>query len=177
MSRVKFYGAVHKFGDDVNTDYIIAAQYKAASLDLAEMARHTFEDIDPEFVARVRPGDVVVAGRNFGCGSSRETAVHVLQRCGVSVVVAASFARIFFRNAVNNGLPVVECETILIEAGDDVEVDLSAGRVRVANRAIDREVAPLPPIMAALLSAGGLAPYVARHGDLILPPVELAAEG
>jgi 3-isopropylmalate/(R)-2-methylmalate dehydratase small subunit len=163
-------GRAHLFGDDVNTDYIIAAQYKAASLDLSEMARHTFEDIDPGFVTRVESGDIVVAGRNFGCGSSRETAVHVLRLCGVAAVVATSFARIFFRNAINNGLPVVECDTSGIETGDEIDVNLTAGKLWVASRAIDRDVAALPPIMAAMLDAGGLAAYVAAHGDLVLPP-------
>jgi 3-isopropylmalate/(R)-2-methylmalate dehydratase small subunit len=165
-----------RFGDDINTDYIIAAQYKAASLDLDEMATHTFEDIDPLFVGRVRPGDVVVAGRNFGCGSSRETAVHVLAACGVSAVVAPSFARIFFRNAINNGLLVVECDTDQIAQGDQLEVDFDGGVVRVPARGIERPITPLPHIMKALLQAGGLAAYIREHGDLVLPDTAFATD-
>lgn len=159
----------HVFGADINTDYIIAAQHKAASLDVATMARHTFEDIDPEFVERVRPGDIVVAGRNFGCGSSRETAPRVLQACGVAAVVAPSFARIFFRNAINLGLPVVECNTDGILQDDEIEIDLVHGRVQVSSRDIDRPATALPDIMRAVLDAGGLANYLRRHGDLVLP--------
>lgn len=170
-------GFVHRFGDDINTDYIIAAQHKAASLDLREMARHTFEDIDPGFVERVRPGDVVVAGENFGCGSSRETAVHVLIACGVSAVLACSFARIFFRNSVNNGLPVVECDTSQIAAGDLLRLDLDSGTVTVPARQLRRRCAPLPPIMQAVLSAGGLANYVRQHGDLVLPDAPANTQG
>lgn len=162
-------GRVHRFGDDINTDYIIAAQHKATTLDLREMARYTFEDIDPEFASRVSPGDLVVAGRNFGCGSSRETAPAVLLACGVAGVVAHSFARIFFRNAINTGLPVVECDTDGIAADDVVEVDLAAGMVRVPERDLRRQAQPLPAVMRAVLAEGGMAGYLRRHGDLILP--------
>lgn len=124
---------MHRFGDDVNTDVIIAAQHKASALDIATMARHTFEDIDPDFVDRVRPGDLVVAGRNFGCGSSRETAPRVLSACGVAAVVAQPFARIFFRNAINSGLPVAECDTTGIAAGDELVLDLDAGYLEAAG--------------------------------------------
>lgn len=166
---MRLRGHAHVFGDDVNTDYIIAAQHKAASLDIAAMARHTFEDIDPEFVRRVRPGDLVVAGANFGCGSSRETAVHVLTACGVAAVVAQSYARIFFRNAINNGLPAAACDPRGIEQSDLVELDLETGVLEVPGRRIRRQVAPLPPVMRAVLSAGGLAAYLRQHGDLVLP--------
>lgn len=162
-------GWAHVYGADINTDYIIAAQHKASSLDISEMATHTFEDIDPDFVKRVSPGDVVVAGTNFGCGSSRETAPRVLIACGVSAVVAPSFARIFFRNAINMGLPVVECDTTGIEAGDRVAVDLDGGEVVVAGRGIRRRSTALPSVMQAVLAAGGLANYVAEHHDLVLP--------
>ena len=162
-------GTAQRFGDDINTDYIIPAQYKASSLDLGEMARHTFADVDPEFVSRTQPGDILVAGRNFGCGSSRETAVHVLRASGISAVVASSFARIFFRNAINNGLVVAECDTDGIAQGDDVEVDLDLGTVRVRARDLCRRVEPLPAIMQALLASGGLGAYLREHGDLVLP--------
>jgi 3-isopropylmalate/(R)-2-methylmalate dehydratase small subunit len=162
-------GRVQRFGSDINTDYIIAAQHKAASLDVMEMARHTFEDIDPEFVGRVRPGDVVVAGANFGCGSSRETAPRVLIACGISAVVAPSFGRIFFRNAINVGLPVIECDTAGIEQDDAIEIDLESGHVSIRQRGSERHARPLPDVMRALLDAGGLANYLRVHGDLVLP--------
>jgi 3-isopropylmalate/(R)-2-methylmalate dehydratase small subunit len=162
-------GRVQRFGSDINTDYIIAAQHKAASLDVTEMARHTFEDIDPEFVGRVRPGDVVVAGANFGCGSSRETAPRVLIACGISAVVAPSFGRIFFRNAINVGLPVIECDTAGIEQDDAIEIDLESGHVSIRQRGLERHARPLPDVMRALLDAGGLANYLRLHGDLVLP--------
>lgn len=165
-------GRVQRFGSDVNTDYIIAAQHKAASLDVAEMARHTFEDIDRDFADRVRLGDVVVADANFGCGSSRETAPRVLLACGISAVVAPSFGRIFFRNAINVGLPVVECDTAGIEQNDIVEVDVEDGRVSIPRRGLQRLARPLPEVMRALLDAGGLANYLRLHGDLVLPPTD-----
>lgn len=162
-------GTAQRFGSDINTDVIIAAQHKAASLDLAEMARHTFEDIDPGFVERVRPGDVLVADTNFGCGSSRETAARVLLACGISAVVAPSFGRIFFRNAINVGLPAIECDTSGIEQGDVVRLDLAQGRLAVRDRHIDRPTTALPAVMRALLEAGGLAAYLRLHQDLVLP--------
>ncbi|GFG50378.1 3-isopropylmalate dehydratase [Mycolicibacterium agri] len=162
-------GRVQRFGADINTDYIIAAQHKAASLDVARMARHTFEDIDPGFVDRVQAGDVVVAGPNFGCGSSRETAPRVLQACGISAVVAPTYGRIFFRNAINVGLPVIECDTTGIEQDDVIEIDVEHGRVTVEERGLQRTATPLPDVMRALLEAGGLANYLRRHGDLVLP--------
>ncbi|MGV9801857.1 LeuD/DmdB family oxidoreductase small subunit [Mycobacterium sp. NPDC003449] len=162
-------GHAQCFGSDINTDYIIAAQHKAASLDVAEMARHTFEDIDLGFADRVRPGDVVVAGANFGCGSSRETAPRVLLAVGISAVIAPSFGRIFFRNAINVGLPVLECDTAGIDRDDIVEIDLGSGHISVPRRGLHRRARPLPDVMRALLDAGGLANYLRLHGDLVLP--------
>lgn len=169
MSAAVLRGRVQRFGANVNTDYIIGAKHKAASLDIAEMAAHTFEDIDPGFATRVRPGDLVVAGPNFGCGSSRETAVHVLTALGVAAVLAPSFARIYFRNAINCGLPVLECDTTGIEQDDDVSVDLATGAAVDHTRGLTRTATTLPPVMRALVDAGGLGPYLARHGDLVLP--------
>lgn len=163
-------GRAQRFGSDVNTDYIIAAQHKAASLDVQEMARHTFEDIDPGFADRVQPGDIVVAGANFGCGSSRETAPRVLLACGISAVVAPTFGRIFFRNAINVGLPVMECDTTGIEQDDLVQIDLASGLVSVPDRGLQRPATALPDVMRALLAAGGLARYLRLHGDLVLAP-------
>lgn len=161
-------GTVHRFGDDVNTDYIIAAQHKTTSLDLADMARHTFEDIDPGFVARVERGDVVVAGKNFGCGSSRETAVTVLIELGVAAVLASSFARIFFRNAINAGLPALECDTSAVRGGDDLEVLLDVGRATDHTQGLELTITPIPPVMRAVVAAGGMAAYLREHGRLDL---------
>lgn len=165
-------GSAHRFGDDINTDYIIAAQHKAASLDLDEIAKHTFQDIDPDFATRVRPGDIVVAGRNFGCGSSRETAVWVLRSLGVAAVLARSFARIYFRNAVNAGLPVLECDTSGIRQADDIEVVLDKHVAVNHTRDTELAVTPLPAVMRAVLAAGGVGPYLQRYGDLVLPEVD-----
>jgi 3-isopropylmalate/(R)-2-methylmalate dehydratase small subunit len=127
------------------------------------MARHAMEDADPEFAANVRPGDIVVAGENFGCGSSREQAVACLKAAGVAAIVAKSFARIYFRNAINLGLPIVQCPEAVetIAAGDTVGIDLAAGRLEHRDQAY--EFAPLPPEVSAILEAGGLVEYVRRR--------------
>ena len=119
---MKLQGRAHCFGDHVNTDYIISGKYKFKTLDMNELAVHVMEDLDPEFARKVQPGDFVVVGRNFGCGSSREQAPLALLHAGVSAVLGASFARIFYRNAINTGLPVVECDTSGISPGDELLV-------------------------------------------------------
>ncbi len=166
---MNFHGRVLRFGDDINTDYIIADHYKSRSADIAEVARYVFADYQPEFAKRVRSGDILVAGRNFGCGSAREAAPRVLKAAGIACVVAASFARIFFRNAVNIGLPVVECDTASIRDGDEILVEVDAGSVRNLTQGLTVSTAPIPRIMAAILQAGGLAAYIKQHGDLVLP--------
>lgn len=162
-------GRVHLFDDDINTDYIIADQHKSRSTDMREIATHAFADIRPDFVGKVRAGDLVVAGRNFGCGSAREAAPHVLKILGISCLIAKSFARIFFRNAINIGMPLAECDTSPIQEGDDVEVDLEHGMLRDLTQGIAIDTAPLPPVMRAILQAGGIDRYLAVHGDLVLP--------
>jgi len=157
------------FGDDINTDYIIADQYKAASADVNEVAKYVFADYRPEFREQVRPGDVLVAGRNFGCGSAREAAPRVLKASGISCVIAKSFARIFFRNAINIGLPVLECDTSAIKAGDELAVDIETGIVDDFTLPLQVCGLPMPSIMAAILHEGGLVAYLRRHGDLVLP--------
>jgi 3-isopropylmalate/(R)-2-methylmalate dehydratase small subunit len=161
-------GKAHIFGDDVNTDYIISGKYKFKTLDMDELACHCMEDIDPDFSERVQPGDFIVAGGNFGCGSSREQAPLVIKHAGVSAVLACSFARIFFRNAINKGLPAVECDTSGIEAGDELEVDLGAGRVRNLTRGGEVEIVPLPAVMMDILAEGGLTAYLRKHGGFEL---------
>jgi len=150
-------GAAHKFGDHVDTDVIIPARYLTTS-NPAELAAHCMEDIDAEFVGRVKPGDIIVAGRNFGCGSSREHAPIAIQAAGVSVVIAETFARIFYRNALNIGLPIIESEDAArgISAGDQVEVDLAGGKIKNLTTGQEFTFAPLVGAAQDLIKAGGL---------------------
>ena len=157
-------GKAHKFGDDVNTDYIISGRYKFKTLDMRELARHVMEDLDPDFYSRINAGDFIVAGKNFGCGSSREQAPLAIINADISAVIAKSFARIFYRNCINTGLPVIECDTDQIEPGDELEVDLGAGIIHNRSRGIDINITPLPPVMLKILSEGGLVEHFKKHG-------------
>jgi 3-isopropylmalate dehydratase small subunit len=154
-------GKAWKFGDDVNTDEIIPARY-LNSIDPAELASHCMEDADPTFAAKVRPGDVIVAGTNFGCGSSREHAPISIKAAGVSCVIAKTFARIFFRNCINTGLPIVACPEAAeaIAAGDEIEVDLTEGVIRNVTQGDVYATAPFPDEMQRIIAAGGLMPFV-----------------
>ncbi|NLE23409.1 MAG: 3-isopropylmalate dehydratase small subunit [Actinobacteria bacterium] len=156
-----FEGKAHTYGRDVDTDVIIPARYLTTN-DPDELAKHAMEDIDAEFVARVRPGDVIVAGENFGCGSSREHAPVAIRASGVAVVVAASFARIFYRNAINTGLPIVVCADAVTDAenGDVMRVDLSAGTVENVTKGKTYRSEAFPPFMQELIDRGGLLEYV-----------------
>lgn len=165
---MRLEGRAHCFGDDVNTDYIISGKYKFKTLDMKELARHVMEDLDPEFYAKVRPGDFIVAGSNFGCGSSREQAPLAIKYAGIGAVLARSFARIFFRNAINTGLPVVECDTGGIRPGDELVVDLERGVVLNRTRNLEIPVRPLPPVMLRILADGGLAAHFKKHGNFAL---------
>jgi 3-isopropylmalate dehydratase small subunit len=151
------------YGDNVDTDVIIPARYLTTGEPEA-LAAHCMEDIDPGFAGAVRPGDVVVAGRNFGCGSSREHAPLALKACGVSCVVAASFARIFYRNAVNIGLPILECPQAIegIRAGDEAEVELEAGRIVNRTTGETWKTVPMPPFVREIVRAGGLLKAIHR---------------
>jgi len=157
-------GKVHRFGDDINTDYIISGKYKFKTLDMGELSTHLFEDLEPDFYRKVEKGDMIVAGENFGCGSSREQAPLVIRGAGISCVLARSFARIFYRNSINVGLPLVECDTGEIEGGDVLEVDLESGVVRNDSKERSIEFKPLPPVMGRILAEGGLARYIKLHG-------------
>jgi len=150
-------GKVHKYGADVNTDVIIPARYLSLS-EPAELAKHCMEDIDKEFVNRVKSGDIIMATTNFGCGSSREHAPLAIKAAGISCVIARSFARIFFRNAINIGLPLLECDDAVAqtEAGDVLKVDLSSGQIKNRTKGITFTAKPYPDFMAELISAGGL---------------------
>ena len=162
---MNFTGKTCKFADNVDTDGIIPARYLNTS-DAKELAAHCMEDVDATFAARVKPGEIVVAGRNFGCGSSREHAPIAIKACGVACVIAASFARIFYRNALNIGLPIVECPEAseVISAGDTVTVDLDRGTVTDETTGRDFKVEAYPPFMQELVSAGGLAAYLKAKG-------------
>jgi len=162
-------GRVHKYGANVDTDGIIPARYLNVS-DPETLARQCMEDIDPEFVARVQPGDMVMATTNFGCGSSREHAPLAIKAAGISCIIAKSFARIFFRNAINIGLPLLECEEAVdkTEAGDELEIDLSSGKIKNLTNGMEFTAGAYPKFMAELISAGGLIEYtkqrLARRG-------------
>ncbi len=163
-------GRAHKFGNDVSTDYVISSKYKGKLVDFREMAAHLMEDLDPAFMQKVAPGDLIVAGTNFGCGSSREAAPRVIKAAGIGGVIATSFARIFYRNAINIGLPVVQCDTRGIEAGDEVEVDLATGSVVDMSRGLTLESKPLPEVMLHILADGGLEEHLRQHGRFVLEP-------
>ena len=157
---MKVSGKTHKYGDNVDTDVIIPARYLNTP-DAQELAKHCMEDIDAGFAARVRPGEIMVAGRNFGCGSSREHAPLAIKACGVACVIAATFARIFYRNALNIGLPILECPeaAAAIKAGDTVSVDLDTGVITDETTGQTFRGEPFPPFMQELIAAGGLAAY------------------
>jgi 3-isopropylmalate/(R)-2-methylmalate dehydratase small subunit len=161
-------GKAWKFGSDVNTDEIIPARYLNTS-DPAELAAHLMEDADPEFVRKIAPGDLIVAEENFGCGSSREHAPLAIKTAGLSCVIAKSFARIFFRNAINIGLPIVECPEAVdaTQAGDTVEVDVSRGLVRNVTRGAEWHVPPLAPEMQEIIAAGGLMSFVKKKAGKV----------
>jgi 3-isopropylmalate/(R)-2-methylmalate dehydratase small subunit len=157
-------GKAHIFGNDVNTDYIISGKYKFKTLDMNELAKHVMEDLDPDFYQKINPGDFIVAGSNFGCGSSREQAPLAVKYANISAVLAQSFARLFYRNAINTGLPAVECDTTNIATGDELEVDLTKGEITNRTKGIIIPVKPLPPVMIKILNDGGLAAHFRKHG-------------
>ena len=157
-------GRVHRYGDNVNTDVIIPARYLNTS-DVKELAAHCMEDIDADFVRSVRPGDVIVGGENFGCGSSREHAPLAIKGAGVSCVIAASVARIFFRNAINVGLPVLVCPQAAAEAksGDELSVDLTVGLIENTTQGKSYRAEPFPEFLQQIIAAGGLVEYTKRR--------------
>lgn len=161
MSTIK--GKAHLLPEEVNTDLHCSAKYMPGR-DTAYVAQHAFEQIAPGFVSRFGKGDVIVAGRNFGINSSREQALHVMRLIGVGAIVAPAFGRQFFRNAINNGVPVVECDVAGIDEGDVVEVDLAAGVLTLSGGAT-RPFTPLPAEIQSLLGAGGLIPFLQKHPD------------
>ena len=161
-------GKAWKFGDDISTDHIAPGRLFHLRTNLPELAKHVLEDADPEFASKMSPGDFVVGGNNFGLGSSREHAPRVLKIAGVNAVLARSFARIFFRNAINIGLLAVECDTDKINQDDYLELDLSAGIIKNKTQNSKIKMTPLPDVMIKILNDGGLAKHIEKHGDFQL---------
>lgn len=153
-----------KQNDDINTDYIISGRYKFKIQDPNELAKHVMEDLDPNFYKKIQKGDFMVAGKNFGCGSSREQAPIAIKYAGISAVIAKSFARIFYRNCFNLGLPAIEANTDSIEEGDELEVDLDSGIIKNITKKQEIKITPLPKTMQILLEEGGLVEHFRKHG-------------
>jgi len=161
-------GKALKLGDNISTDHIIPGRFAHLRSNLPELAKHVLEDADPGFVVKVKAGDFIVAGNNFGLGSSREHAPLVIKMAGVRAILAKSVARIFFRNAINLGLPVLLCDTDGISEGDELEVDLAAGEVINITSGNRFAFGKIPEVMLRILDEGGLIPYIQKHGDLKL---------
>ena len=164
---MRLEGKSIKLGDNINTDFIISGRYKFSITDMKELAKHIMEDIDPEFLKKIVPGNtVLIAGSNFGMGSSREQAPLVIKESGIVAVIAKSFARIFFRNCFNIGLPLIETDTSKIDEGDQLQIDLAKGLVKNLTKGIDLKIKPLPKFMQDLLSEGGIINYYKKYGEL-----------
>jgi len=161
-------GRALKLGDNITTDHIISGRLAHLRSNLPELAKHVLEDADPTFASRVKPGDFIVAGNNFGLGSSREHAPLVIKIAGVSAILAKSVARIFFRNAINLGFPVLICDTDNIDDGDELEVDLKADMVKDLTNGNRLTFGKIPEIMLRILGEGGLVPYIKKYGDFRL---------
>jgi len=165
-------GKAFKFGDNISTDLIQPGRYNYLRSNLPELAKHVFEDADSTFVSRVKKGDFVVAGKNFGLGSSREHAAVIIKMAGVSAVLAKSAARIFFRNAINVGLPVLICDTNKIEHGDELEIDLKAGVAKDVTNGAQLSLGRFSGVMLKILDEGGLVPYIKKYGDIDVQPAK-----
>ncbi|MFC2002586.1 3-isopropylmalate dehydratase small subunit [Chloroflexota bacterium] len=161
-------GRAFKFGDNISTDHIAPGRLAHLRSNLPELAKHVLEDADPTFASKVKAGDFIVAGSNFGLGSSREHAPLIIKMSGVSAILAKSVARIFFRNAVNLGLPVLICDTDKIDDGDELEIDLSAGTVRDITNGNQLTFGKIPEVMLRILDEGGLVSYIQKHGAFII---------
>ncbi len=168
MAGKAIKGKTLKLGDNISTDLITPGRYAHLRSDLPELAKHVLEDADPEFAARVQPGDILVAGRNFGLGSSREHAPVVIKMSGIRAILVKSVARIFFRNAINQGMPVLICDTDKIAAGDEVEINPDEGIIINTTTGVVLSCGKIPPLMSAILDEGGLIPYIQKHRDFVL---------
>lgn len=166
---MKFQGTVFRFGDDINTDFIISGRYKFKITDMKELSRYLFEDIRPDFSKEIIPGkSIIVAGNNFGLGSSREQAPWVIKEAGIVCVVAKSFARIFYRNAFNIGLPLIEADTGKIKEKDDITVDCDTGIITDHTKKSEAKFVPFDPFRKELITRGGIIAYLKRYGDFKL---------
>ena len=161
-------GKVFKFGDSISTDHIVPGRLLHLRSNLPELAKHVLEDAAPNFAQHVKKGDFVVAGRNFGLGSSRKHAPIVIKMSGVSAILAKSVARIFFRNAINIGLPVLICDTDGINSGDELEVDLETGKIKDLTNGTELTFSKMPEIMLRILNEGGLVPYINKYKDFVI---------
>lgn len=161
-------GKALKFGDNISTDLIIPGRYAHLRSNLSELAKHTMEDADPTFVDKVRPGDFIIAGKNFGLGSSREHAPLVIKMTGISAILAKSVARIFFRNSINQGLPILICDTDKIDSGDEIEVNLTKGVITNSTSGIQLTFGKIPQVMLDIVNEGGLISYINKYGDFKL---------
>ena len=165
---MSYRGKAFKFGDNISTDHIAPGRLFHLRSNLEEFAKHVLEDADETFASRMEKGDFVVAGNNFGLGSSREHAPQIIKIAGVRAVLAKSFARIFYRNAINIGLLLIECDTDRIDAGDELDVDIKAGVVKNLTQGTEIKITPLPDVMIKLLDDGGLIEHIKKNGDFKL---------
>ncbi len=161
-------GRAFKFGDNISTDHIVPGRLAHLRSNLPELAKHVMEDADPKFASKVKPGDFIVGRNNFGLGSSREHAPLVIKMAGVRAVLVKSVARIFFRNAINLGLPILVCDTDKISDGDELDLDLKASTITDETSGITLTFGKLPDVMVKILAEGGLLNYIKKHGDLEL---------
>lgn len=161
-------GKAFKFGDGISTDHIAPGRLFHLRSNLEEFSKHVLEDADPDFASKMQKGDFVVAGNNFGLGSSREHAPQIIKIAGVGAVIAKSFARIFYRNAINIGLLLIECDTDKIDAGDELELDVKNGILKDVTKNVEIKITPLPDVMIKLLGDGGLIEHLKKHGDFSL---------
>jgi len=164
--ELKLKGRAHKLpiDDNINTDYIISGRRKFTIQDQKELAKYIFEDLTSDFHLRLNCGDMICAGKNFGCGSSREQAPLALKAAGIGAIIAKSFARIFYRNSINVGLPLVECDASSIDDGDEIELDIESDKLRDLTKGIDIEIKPVSPIMKRLITDGGAISHIKRYG-------------
>ena len=164
---MRLEGKSIKLGDNINTDFIISGRYKFSITDMKELAKHIMEDIDPAFPSKITPGrSIIVAGNNFGMGSSREQAPLVIKEAGIVAVLSPKFARIFYRNSFNIGLPLIETDTSKIDESDELEIDLDSGIVKNLTKNIELKIKPFPQFMQSLLQEGGIVNYYKKYGEL-----------
>jgi 3-isopropylmalate/(R)-2-methylmalate dehydratase small subunit len=168
MTKTLFKGKTIKLGDNISTDHIIPGRFAYLRSNLPELAEHVLEDTLPDFNSRVKEGDVLVGGINFGLGSSREHAPVVIKMAGISVILVKTVARIFFRNAINQGMPVLFCDTDKISDGDELEIDVSEGKVTDITNGVILKTSKMPPLMSVIVGEGGLIPYIKKHHDFVL---------